>query len=128
MLSKSISKFVTVKCINSSDDCIYNVQLRNELKNSLIDDLNKNNYLNDIRKVNSESNYQVEVATNHGATLNTFTSFNLMNVSNLVSTNFSNGQPVPVNAACRSSCDYCRAQLLQSRNKSNHLLSSGKHQ
>ncbi|KAH9389590.1 hypothetical protein TYRP_007134 [Tyrophagus putrescentiae] len=124
VLSKSISKFVTGKCNSSSDDCIYNVQLRNELKNSLIDDLNKNNYLNDIRKVNAESNYQVEVASNHGATLNTFTSFNLMNVSSLVATNLSDGQSVLVSAVCRSSCDYCRTQLLQSRNRSNHLLSS----
>lgn len=128
VLAKSVSKFVHRKCNDSkerADACLYNVHLRNELKNNLIDDLNKNNYLNDIRKVNIDSNYEVEVVTNYGKALDTFNSFNWLNVTNLLLTNRTNGKAVPIRASCRSSCDFCRAQLVQSRNRSTQLLSSG---
>lgn len=128
MLASSVANFVHQKCNSTTtssqmdDSCIYNFHVRNELKNRIIDDLNRNNYLNDIRKVNADSNYEVEVVTNFGKTLNIFNSLNWLNVSSLVSQAGS-----PVSGACKSSCDSCRAQLSQNRNKTNHLLFAGKY-
>lgn len=125
MLGGVVSKFVQGKCNNTSGDeiddlCLYNYHLRNELKNSIVDQLNSNNnnHLADYQTNSNDDAYDVQVLFNYGKTLKLFNSFNWINTSTIV-------LDANISTVCRTSCSYCQSQLSQSRSKSISMLFAG---
>lgn len=114
-----------MKCKNTTggqidDLCLYNYHLRNELKNSIVDNLSNNNYFDDLKKANTDGSYEIQLLSNYGKTLNVYNSINWIEAPKMIP-----GLVTNIQTACNSSCDSCRTQLSQSKSKSISMFFAG---
>lgn len=125
VLGASIIQFIAGRCNGSSsssssamadDQCFNNYNLRKDMRGFIFDELSKNNYFQDVNGNNkigtdNDNQFEFEVRTGYNRTVVTLTSANIKTVSRDL---------LPLarqNATCWSSCQFCQAQLAQSKFK-----------